>query len=583
MVAAIALAFGLSELVTLGWDLPGSHGWENDGVAPRDLFGGLANNLTPGHAHRYPFLHYLVLAVPSLPVLAIAALTGPLTADALRERVLSVPTMTAISVIAKLVAGVMATVALVVFARIVRRTVGERAGRFAALFVATNLTFAFYGRTSNLDVPYLFWTVLSFERLLDVAETRRPSTHFAFGALVAASVATKDQAYATYFLVLPIYLYVSLRNSNASERRQTLTTIAKAALVALAVYGFASGALLNPTGFVKRLAELGGPASQDWRLYSSDATGLLANVRAIVARQPADFWPLPMLALAYGGVLAAVLRRAGGAHRRVLVLLPFVAGFGNLVFFALLVGRSEHRFLLPFGFFLSAYGGVACDALLERVTAPRLRTALVGLFGMGFAWAGLESFAVHLTQFGDARREVVRYLARLPPGSSVETYGLTVYQPHFDVSPGAPYRVRRVGPERPGARNPLVGAEEFQGVIGDAVSRHPDVIVLSEGFANAYFEKKVRAGASTPGVVRARQRDRATVEFVRAAVANELAGYRQVLVARATIPTWARALGLRPVRIQSTTGSTLWVLAREGIQRNAEAAPSALPPTTAFR
>ena len=61
--------FGLTELVTLGWDLPGSHGWENDGVAPRDLFGGLANNLTPGHAHRYPLLHYLVLAVPCLPVL----------------------------------------------------------------------------------------------------------------------------------------------------------------------------------------------------------------------------------------------------------------------------------------------------------------------------------------------------------------------------------------------------------------------------------------------------------------------------------------------------------------------------------
>ena len=150
------------------------------------------------------------------------------------------------------------------------------------------------------------------ERLLDVAETRRPSAHLAFGALAAASVATKDQAYATYLFVLPIYLYVSLRGSDAGERRQTLKTIAKAFLVALAVYGFASGALLNPTGFVKRLAELGGPASQDWRLYSRDATGLLANVRAIVARQPADFWPLPMLALAYGGLLVAVLRRAGG-------------------------------------------------------------------------------------------------------------------------------------------------------------------------------------------------------------------------------------------------------------------------------
>src|SRR5688572_32054621 len=135
-VAAMALAFAFSELVTLGWDLPGSHGWENDGIAPRDLFGGLAENLTPGHSHRYPLLHYLVVAVPSLPVLLVAALTGPLDAAGVRERVLSVPSMTAISVIAKLVATFMAALALVVLARVVRRTSGERAGRFTALFAA---------------------------------------------------------------------------------------------------------------------------------------------------------------------------------------------------------------------------------------------------------------------------------------------------------------------------------------------------------------------------------------------------------------------------------------------------------------
>src|SRR6187397_1812180 len=67
-VALVALCFALSKLVAVGWDVPGSHGWENDGIAPRDLFGGLANNLVPGHAHRYPLLHYLLLAVLSLPV-----------------------------------------------------------------------------------------------------------------------------------------------------------------------------------------------------------------------------------------------------------------------------------------------------------------------------------------------------------------------------------------------------------------------------------------------------------------------------------------------------------------------------------
>jgi hypothetical protein len=582
-VAAIALAFLLTELMTLGWDLPGSHGWENDGVAPRDLFGGLANNLTPGDAHRYPLLHYLVLAVPCLPVLLVAALSGPLSAEALRDRVLSVPTMTAVSVIAKLVATAMAAIALVVLARIVRRTFGARSGRFAALFAATNLTFAFYGRVSNLDVPYLFWTVLALDRLLDVAETGALGDHLAFAALAAASVATKDQAYASYVLVFPLYLFVLLRGARGDARKRVFVTGATAAAVAVLVYGFASGALLNPTGFVRRLAELRGPASQDWRAYSQDLAGFVANVRAVFARQPADFWPLPMLALAYVGVLVGLFSRMSKAGElAVLRFLPLVAGASNLVFFALLVGRAEHRFLLPFGFFLSAYGGVACDALLSRVPSGALQKAGLGVLGVGFAWAALSSFAVHLTQLGDARREVVRYLARLPRGSSVETYGLTVYQPHFDVSRDSPYRVSRVGPEAPAARNPLVGVAEVRGSIGDAPSRRPHAIVLSEGFSNAYLEKG-RLGAPASAVVRARQRDTATASFVEQAVRDGLPGYRRALVARATLPAWATALGLRPVRIQSTTGSNVWVLVRTPTASATEPAPPALPTTTVLR
>jgi len=563
VVARIALLFALSELVTLGWDLPGSHGWDNDGVAPRDFFGGLANNLAPGHAHRYPLLHYLVLAVPSLPVLVVTALAGPLTADAVRERILSVPSMTALSIVAKLVAAAMATLSLVVLARIVRRTAGQRAARFAAVFVATNLTFAFYGRVSNLDVPYLFWTVLALDRLLDVAETRRPSAHYAFGALAALSVATKDQAYASYVLLAPVYLYVSLRGRAAGERRHAFLTIGKAALVTLVVYGFASGALLNPTGFARRVAELRGPASQDWRMYSNDAAGLLANLRAAFTRQPAYFWPLPVLALAYaGGILATFRAPAAPLTSRVLVHAPFLAGLGNLVFFALLVGRAEHRFLLTFGFFLSAYGGIACDALLGVTRSPRLRTALSAVLTAALSFAGLSSFAAHLTQLRDARWEVTRFLARLPAGSTVETYGLVVYQPHFDVSARSPYRVVRAGPETPRARNPLVGATELKAAIADAPLRRPDVLVVSEGFANAYLARNEQSGAPSSTVVRSRRNDAPTASFVTRAVTDDLAGYRQVLVARPTLPAWASALGLRPVRIQSTTGSSLWVLAR---------------------
>jgi hypothetical protein len=285
-----------------------------------------------------------------------------------------------------------------------------------------------------------------------------------------------------------------------------------------------------------------------------------------------------LLLVAYAGVVIALFRRRrGDSPLFALRHLPFVAAASSLLFFTLVVGRAEHRFLLPFGLFLSAGGGIACDALLAVVSPATARQVATVVMGMGFAWAGVVSSAVHLTQLGDARRAVTRFLATSTQGTRVETYGLTVYQPHFDVSPTSPYRVARVGPDRPRSRNPLVGAAEVQAAIGDAPARRPDVIVISEGFANAYLKGRDRPFAPASKVVRARRDDPSIAPFVRKAVANELSGYRQVLVARAALPAWATALGLRPVRIQSTTGSTVWVLARIDTHHAAEPAPSSLP------
>ncbi|MGB5521150.1 MAG: glycosyltransferase family 39 protein, partial [Polyangiales bacterium] len=208
-VAWIVVLFVLSQLVAIGWDLPGSYGWENDGIAPRDFFAGIAINLTPGQGHRYPMFHNLLIGVLSIPILLPAALSAESwTLPALMEQILTVPTMTGVSLVAKLVGMLMACVALLVIARIARRTVNAEAGRWAAVWAATCLSFAYYGRVSNLDGPYLMWTALAIDRLLSAAESRKRRDYVLFGVLAGAAVATKDQAYAG--LVLPGLIYVLL-------------------------------------------------------------------------------------------------------------------------------------------------------------------------------------------------------------------------------------------------------------------------------------------------------------------------------------------------------------------------------------
>lgn len=566
----IALGFVLTQLLTIAWDLPGSHGWENDGVAPRDLFAGIANNLTPGHGHQYPLLHCLLLGLLSLPVLVAAALGGPLTSGAIRERVLSVPCMTGISLIAKATAIAMACVALLVLSRLVRRTVGARAARFTALFVATNLTFAFYGRVSNLDVPYLTWSLLALNAALDVIEHGGPAPYRRFALLAAAAVATKDQAYACFVLVGAIYLVLLPLTGAAERRTESLLSLGKGLAWGALGYGLMSGALLNPTGFLARIALLSGPASQGWRGYERGASGLFANVRDALAAEPVYYWPLAALAVAWLGVIVAALAPPGREPlaRRAPRLLAFVAGLSSFLFFTLPVARDEPRFILPLGLMLAAYGGIGSDFLLtlaDRTPVARPLGAVLGLgLAVALAFSGWKSFAVHLTQLGDARHAVSEWLGRVPRGTTVETYGLTVYAPHFDVGPNAPYRVRRVGATRPKARNPLVGVDEVQGEIAAVDERKPDVIVISEGFANAYLVRKRTGGRALSSVIEERQSDRRTQRFVEQAVTDKLAGYRPVFVARPDFPGWARAFGLAPVPIHSTTGLWFMVLVRQG-------------------
>lgn len=566
VVSLIALVFLATQLAGVAWDLPGSHGWENDGVAPRDLFGGIAENLTPGHAHRYPLLHYVVLAVPCLPIVLAATLAGPLDATSVRERVLSVACMSGISFVARLVAMAMAALALVVLARMVRRTWGVRAARLAALFAATNLTFAFYGRVSNLDVPYLTWSVLALDKLLDIAETGEKRGYFEFGALVAAAVATKDQAYGGFVLVAPLYLVVLPLTRRSWFRPDHFTLLAKAAGVSALAYAAMSGALFNPTGFLKRLEELTGPASQDWRIYTRDAAGLARNVRDVLFAQAHYFWPLPLALIAWVGTVIAPWTARRAPDRKlsapIFRALPLVTGLSSLVFFSLAVARSEHRFLLPLGFFLSAGGGAALHLLLAALPRRSARP-LMTLYGVLFGWAFLASVAVTITQLGDARRRVSAFLVELPPGSRVETYGGLVYQPHFDTSGAAPYRVERVGLEPAKRRNPLVGAVEREGRIEDAVQRKPDAIVVSEGFANSYLDPEPVHGATRSAVSRRRFENLPLRTFVQRATSDRLPGYRLALVAEPRFPELLRRLGLAPVRIQSTTGIKLWVLLRD--------------------
>jgi hypothetical protein len=554
----IVLLYTALQVAGCLWDLPGDHGWENDGIAPRGLFAGLAGNLQPGNAHRYPLLHHVLALIPSLPALLLTPLAAGSLAPAALHAAASGPlVMSGVSLAIKLLSIAMSALSMLALASFAQVTIDRQAARWSALFFATNLSLSYYGRVSNLDGPYLMWAALLLERLpaaLSAAPEAALRRYLQLGALAAAAMATKDQAYAAVF---PLLAAAALRR----HTRAQLRNVGGMALGFLSTYALASGALLNPTGFVARIALITGPNNQDWKVYDDTWAGLVLNLRDIAHALSSWWWPWPVLALSALGLSAALLQAVRA--RRGAALLPLLMALGNVCLFTLVVRRTEHRFVLPAALAASYYAGLGANTLL-RACAPRpapLRACTVALYA-ALALAALPCTALLATQWGDSRRALIGWLATRPRGTRVETYGLPVYQPHYQLGADVPYRVTRVRPPGEGKPAELRGIVTLVDSYGNVRSRAPDVLVIPEGFATRLLEREQRAGERTSRQVERAQQDADAVSFFRAALTDRLPGYRVAWVAHARLPAPLAWLGFEPISVHGSTATRIWVLVR---------------------
>jgi hypothetical protein len=560
VVAGIVLVYAALQLLVIGWDQPSAIGWENDGVAPRDFLRGVFTNLAFGQAHRYPLFHNLLLFLWCAPWLLACVVAGPWSTRAIVERVTSVAGMTGVSLLIK-VAHVALGVALVLLvARIARRLFSVAAGRFAALCAITSITITYYGRASNLDGPYMVWTVLALDRVVDIFERGAPRDYALLGLFMAASVATKDQAYASYVLVVPLYLIFLPLHSPAAVARGTSHWQGLARSLRWGALGYATmaGFVVNPAGLVTRVRMLAGTNSQDWRVYARNAVGLRRNLLDLWAAQPDFHWHWGVVALCWGGVVLALVRRPTAPTQRAMRLLPFVAGLSSVLAFTLPVARCEHRFTLPIGVMLCVYGGAALAFLRERRSTWPLAAA--GCIALGLsAW---QCTLLALTQWGDARRQVEQELAKLPHGSLVETYGFVAAQPRFDTTASSSYRVARVGKEKPRERAHVPGTAELEARLADVTARHPDVVIVSEDVAAPFLPRAFRPGQAPSAKWLLAQTDTDALGYFRAAVRDQLPGYPLAFVARPRLPRWTRMLNATPLRIHDSVGGSVWVFRR---------------------
>ncbi len=529
---AVLLATAIFAATGVWWGLPGSESWAADAISPRGAgLGAIVETYAPGHHHIYPPLHMLLLTVLALPVLAWGAATAGTSPAALEAALIQPGPMTAVEVLARLVAVAM-TVGIVHFTmRLHADPDRPLVAPLAGLAAATVGPLAYYGKTGNLDVPALFWATACLAELARLTRDRAVTDPRRAAVYAVLAILTKDQIAGV--LLLPI-LAVSARW--ARERRLLARPTARAVATAAALFLVVSGALVNPTGWAARLRELFGPASRTWEGYPSTAAGTVELVRdAVLAVPRLSSWP--MFALALAGLVIALRRRD-----RLDALLPALGALSFTLTFTLGARRTEDRFLLAQAVLVLPYAGAAMGAILARA-----RPAGLAIAALAIAASLLGVASVEATLLADARYDAERWLAALPPGTTVEVYGGPKFLPRLPAN----LVVTRVGTDPIDARSHLPHVSEVVDPVMDPEARRPRVIVLSSEFSHAVGP----ASPATPHGVRAYV-DAASHRFFDD-LTNERLPYRRALRAECTLP-WP--LGCR--RIHGSTGEPLWIYER---------------------
>jgi hypothetical protein len=499
----VLAASAILRLAGLFWGLPASDGWDDDGVAPRDFLVGVLETFSPGHHYTYPPLHLLILTLVTAPVWLGTILRAPSFEPAVVIHwFIGVPTMTALAVISRLVTAGLSLGLLWNLAEIGRllrgrRRAGETAGDRAAAWVAAacglNAVLTYYSQTTNLDVPYLFWSFVALRWLVHAVVERAPRALRRVLVFAALAVATKDQAYALFLFGVPLTLgaWLALDRDARPLAACLAKELAVGAAIALPLLLFIDGAVTNPLGWRERVRYLLGSASQDFAYYPPTWTGRVHAARDALLSFD-QFYPWAFAVLAIAGVVVAWRGGAGrGADAnagreapalRAGGLVPLLAAVSFTVAFDMSARRSEHRFALPQMVVFGIYAGLALDEAHARLW-PARRWMLYAL-GAPLAYALFKCLAVDAAMFLDPRYDAEAWMREnVRPGDRMEIYGSNVELPR--LPPDAVIERVDVGPVD--KRNPLLGVTEVQTRFADIEARRPRFIVVPEFWSARYI------------------------------------------------------------------------------------------------
>ncbi|HEX5431899.1 MAG TPA: hypothetical protein VFW83_08035 [Bryobacteraceae bacterium] len=416
-------AAGLAALYSLGifWGLPSILTPASDSIAPLGPLAFAADLRDPTKSFIYPAVHQILLLAVYAVVLIGAKITGAAGAISgtwpygFRNPTLMFSALIAVSNLVSILMG------LAVLGCMLRTRIFEPAQQwFGAALLGLSGVFIYYARVGNMDVPYLFWWMLSYTALWTFL-FRRPALRWLLlsGIAGALAIGTKDQA-AGLLLGSGLLLLLMAPAVKDSPAGGWGARIKNAAIFSAALVGtYAIVAVMtNPARWVRHVRfvanlpipgmEPAYPAAE----FPVTPWGELQLAWRVIERTSHIITPVGVL-LGFAG-LAAVL--ASGRRREFwFVVLPPATYYAMVI---ATIRATEERYLLPLAIALCFGANALAGRFLRSARSSAAHTACMTLCIALLAYQGIFSaYPVTFVQLFNLKRSLAAELpALVPPG-----------------------------------------------------------------------------------------------------------------------------------------------------------------------
>ncbi|MEQ1692018.1 MAG: hypothetical protein ABMA00_12070 [Gemmatimonas sp.] len=372
------------------------------------------------------------------------------------------------------------------------------AGVWSAAFAGLVFPMFFYARTSNVDVPVLFFTALAliaFSRCLMLGLTT-PRV-LALATLMGLAMATKEPSFAT-FAGVPFVLLVlpSPQGGNPAWRSAATWRLALLCFVtSVAAYALASGMVIDPSRWVAHIDFVrgrSGEAAKGGVAFAMHYPMTWEGHRALAARLTgllADCLTVPGLVLSVVGLIMAAWRT-----RRAFWFSVTAVTYLGILFWSARI--AQLRYVMPAAFTLALFAAFAASTLLHhRARAVRWFTACVVLVALGTA--GLRAADLTYAMLHDSRHAAGDWLrANGKPGDRLEYFGSDQKNPPMEAWLVSARAIRYLGGNIQAPRDSATVAS----ILSGWSERQPRFVVLIPDFTSAPGE--LFAASCPPDIAR---------------------------------------------------------------------------------